>query len=350
MTDAGGPGRDATDPGAQLHHYLPEAVSREIFHRDIAPFLLAHGQPQASPAAIVLSAQPGAGKTAVSRALRAGLAASGDAVVVEVDGFKAFHPELPQLRRQLGGVAADELVHADARRWLDMALDHLAERRVNVVVEHGLRSPEVTDRLLSRFATAGYRIEAALLTTPAAVSMQGILLRYQEGHDHGGGRDIDPQLHQQRYQGLLEIADRLHHDPRVTAIRLYRRDATLVHETLCDATGQWSSPATSRSALEAERARPWTLEESQAFLTAHRSLLDRMDPSWHPRIQAYLDAAQPYLHPQSARQTPTSSTRPQLAFPKTLRPGQAHDATLATHRPPAAREVPGRHHGPEPRS
>jgi broad-specificity NMP kinase len=323
VSDAPADRRVPTDPGAQLQHLLPESVSEAVFRRDIVPTLLAHAVPQSDPTVIVLNAQPGAGKTAVARLLRAEFGAD-DAVAIEVDGLKAFHPEIDALRRDLGEVAADELVHADARRWLEKSLDYLAnDRRVNVVVEHRLRNPQVTDELLTRFSAAGYRIEAALLTTPAAVSMQGVLLRYQAGHERGSGRDIAPELHEQRYQGLLTIADALSADPRVDVIRLYQRDGAIVHRVERGAAGEWDSPISALEALDAERRRPWTVEESRAFLDAHEGLESRMGPAWRLRLQACLAAAKPLLHPEVAaasggtagRRARTAAEIAALSFP-----------------------------------
>ena len=330
MTGNGPTGRNPLDPGAQRQYYLSEADSEKVFRRDIVPVLEAYGEPQEQPVAVVLSAQPGAGKSSASRALEEEFSTRGGAVPLDVDSFAAFHPQLATLRRDFGEVTADDLTHADSRRWLEKSLNYLVhERRVNIVVEHGLRNPEVTGQLLTRFADAGYRVEAALLTTPAALSRQGILQRYQEGHEQGGGRDIDPQLHDQRYLGLLEIADRLSDDPRVTTIRLFRRDGTLVHRADRDEGQQWNPPTSIRAALETERSRPWTTEETREFIETHNSLAKRMDPTWQPRIDAAMDAAKPLLHPETASTPPRPAGRQLGSISRRPRPGlkNAHTAT-----------------------
>jgi hypothetical protein len=80
-------------------------------------------------------------------------------VIVDVDSFKSFYPGFVALQARHQD-AADELVHGDARRWLERALTYAADRQMNVIAEHGLRDWEVTDALLTRFARAGYWIEA----------------------------------------------------------------------------------------------------------------------------------------------------------------------------------------------
>lgn len=170
-------GGQAADPLAQSPYFLPEPEAKRIFEGDIGPYLFSHGEPRQHPCVVVLIAQPGAGKTAMTWKLREDFAADGGAVGVEVDGLKGFHPDLTALQRTMGEVAADEFVQADARRWQDMALDHLRARRVHVVVEQFPRSREMLDRLVGSFADAGYEVRAALLTTPLAQSLQGVLLR-----------------------------------------------------------------------------------------------------------------------------------------------------------------------------
>jgi hypothetical protein len=315
--------RDPLDPGAQRQHHLPAEQSEDIFVRHIAPTLLAGGQSRDQPLVILVSAQPAAGKTAVTRLLRTEFEGAGDAVCVDVDELIAFHPDLPRLRAA-DELTAEDLVHADARRWLDRAIEHLIGRRVNIVLEHGLRSREVTDDLLHRFAEAGYRIEAVLLATPAAQSLLGNLGRYQTAHEStGSGRYVLPELHDARYSGLLQVADWLQEDPRVQAVSAYRRDGAL-HRNERTAQGEWRDPGLLRQAIQTERDRRWTVQESTDFLKLHAGLAARMDPSWAPALQAARDAAATLLHPDVAppHLPPSSSAGPSTTPSPGPRPGR----------------------------
>ncbi|HET9658057.1 MAG TPA: zeta toxin family protein [Kineosporiaceae bacterium] len=314
--------RDPLDPGAQKQHFLPAEQAEDIFTRHIAPTLLAFGEPQEQPVVIVLSAQPAAGKTAITRLLRATFDDSGGAVGVDVDELIAFHPDLPGLRAA-DELTAEDLVHADARRWLARAVDHLIQRQVNIVLEHGLRSREVTEDLLGDFAAAGYRIEAVLLATPAAQSLLGNLGRYQTAHEStGSGRYVLPELHDTRYAQLLQVADWLQDDPRVQAVAAYRRDGTLLARNERGADSGWQDPARLRQVIQAERERRWTVGESNAFLTLHAGLAARMAPAWTPALQRALEAAAPLLHPDAPGPDtpPPAADGPAITAPRQPRP------------------------------
>jgi Zeta toxin len=279
---------------------LPQAVSEKIFRTRIVPALLEGASPQDSPVLVVLSAQQGAGKSTLARDLRAAFPASAAPVIVDVDSFKAFYPGILDLQRSHGPVA-DDLVHADARRWLTQALAHLRDQQVNVIAELGLRNREVTQEVLSQFGQAGYLIEAALLATPAAQSMLGILERYQWGHERTGyGRPVSGALHDERYRQLETVADWLQGDSRVRAVGVYLRgEAVPAHRLERAPDGTWEPGPTACATLIAERERPWSLEDSRSFLRHYHSLRARVSQQWIPELDRARDAAAPYLHPDA---------------------------------------------------
>lgn len=345
--------RDPLDPGAQRQHLLPPAESERIFVQHIAPTLLSDGRPVPDPRVVLLSGQPAAGKTAITRLLRASFTADqftaaeasggtlqrgtlqdstvqAGAVEVDVDELIAFHPELPRLRA-VDELTAEDLVHADARRWLDRAVDHLIDRRVNILLEHGLRSRDVTDALLRRFHNVGYAVDAVLLATPAAVSLLGNLDRYQTAHETtGAGRFVLPDLHDTRYTQLLQVADWLQDDFRVRSVSAYRRDGNLLMHNRRETIGAWENPGRLADAVRTERERPWTAAESRDFLALHADLVDRMEPLWATQLHRARQAAEPLLHPQTV-----GADRPGPRADDVPRRG--HGTDRRTSPPPTAR-------------
>jgi pantothenate kinase-related protein Tda10 len=75
------------DPDAEARYLLPAAQSEQIFQDHVVP-LLGSAAPQEHPVVVVLTAQPGAGKTTLTAALRDRLAARGGVVSVEIDMLK----------------------------------------------------------------------------------------------------------------------------------------------------------------------------------------------------------------------------------------------------------------------
>ena len=321
-----------TDPGVASYR-LPLEQSAEIFRTQILPTLLADAVAQHEPTLIVLTGQPGAGKSVLAGDMRARFPETARPVIVDVDSFRPFYPGYLKLHQERGWVA-DDLVQSDARRWFDHALTYLSERRANVIAEHGLRNRPVTEALLDRFAPAGtqlppYRIEVALLATSAAESRLGMLERYQIGYERVGvGRYVAEEVHDARYQHGLVAADWLDADPRVSAAAVSRRGVTEpVHRNQRGPDGRWTLPVASRQVLDAERNRPWTLEESRAFLRHYHSLTARMAPDWRRALASVREAAAPLLHPSAGV---PSHDKPAVTFGRYQIVSIAHLDTIRT--------------------
>lgn len=301
------------DPGGDRTYMLPKEQSDLLFTQ-IAQTMFAGTVPQDQPVATILSAQPGAGKTVLAQDIKATYPEGSQPVAVDMDAFRGFHPEYERLRAEHGPQGADDLVQAQTRIWFESAIDYLVDQGSHLIVEHGLRDREVTDRLLTKLSDevggrAPYRIEAALLASPAAVSDLGILERYQLGHEMTGqGRIVAADLHDQRYAHLAEIADWLDADPRVTAQAVYQRgSAEPVHRNERLDNGELRLSVATRTVLEEVRNQPFTLEQSRAYLTLHASLRARMAHEWEPRLQRALDIAAPLLHPEADASLPVEA-------------------------------------------
>jgi hypothetical protein len=313
---------------------LPKEQSDLIFAQ-IAQTLLAGAVPQDQPVATILSAPPGAGKTVLAQDIRATYPEASQPVAIDVDAFRVFHPDYQLLRAEHGPQEADDLIQAQTRIWFESAIDYLVEKGSHLIVEHGLRDREVTDRLLAKLSAqvdgrTPYRIEAALLASPAAVSELGILERYQLGHETTGqGRIVAADLHDQRYAHLAEVADWLDADPRISAQAIYQRgSAEPVHRNERLDNGELRQPVATRTALEEVRNQPFTLEQSRAYLTLHASLQARMSPEWEPRLQRALEFAAPLLHPEADAGPITD--RPAVTFGRYQIVSIAHLDTVRT--------------------
>lgn len=313
------------DPAPYL---LTEERSRQIFDDQIVPTVLSGGRNQEHPRVILLCAQAGAGKSVLARDLRATFTRADRPVHVDVDLFRSFYPGYLALKQRLGQEAED-LVQADARRWLNSALEHLSTNRVNIIVEHGLRDRPVFDALVEQFDSAGtrgdYRISAALLATPAAQSRLGILERYQVAFEKTGiGRYVTEAEHEERYDHTGTVAEWLAADPRIADVAVYRRGSTTpIFDTLADPAAGGSP----RQALEQERGRLWDVGESRDFVRRVHSLEARMEQRWSAPLEHARDAAHSLLHPEAEA---PRHTRPAVTFGRYQIVSIAHLDTIRT--------------------
>ncbi len=283
-----------TDPSSVR---LSEEQARQIFYDLIVPKELAQGTRQQQPVAMFVTGQPGAGKTATTRSLLAHLNSRGDAVVVDADLYKPYHPQYPRLQSENDQLAA-ALVSPDSGRWMRMAQEWLAEHRIDTLSETTLRDESHFARPAEMFRRAGYRIEAAIMAVPEAQSRLGILDRYdKQVRTAGHGRLTLRDNHDSAYTGVLSTADTIDQQRLADAVSVYRRGDVLLYANDLTDNGDWRWPPGTRRAIEQERARPWTAQESERFAATYERLASDLGPEFRDELNDIAQAATPLLQP-----------------------------------------------------
>ena len=147
-------------------YILSPDVLRDRFNSRILPQLTT--APSAAPTAIVLGAQPGAGKTvALDHLLRAH---PEPVVALFADDFRAAHPAYESLMAtQPQNMPAATSQASGA--WLHMAIEHGITNRWNIAWETTFRSTEALAADLTTAVEAGYRVEVTALAVPRAESL-----------------------------------------------------------------------------------------------------------------------------------------------------------------------------------
>lgn len=167
----------AVAPGVDYHRLSAEE-HQWTFDNLIIPGYLnkAEPQPQPQPLVVYVMAQPGAGKTSITRLVRRALRMR-RAVWLTGDHFKTAHPDHHKLL-QSEPRTAGQRIRADYKAWQARAEAYVRERRGDMVIE--IAPGSVGEFLASAEANrrAGYRVELAALAVRAADSRQGTLARY----------------------------------------------------------------------------------------------------------------------------------------------------------------------------
>lgn len=226
------------------------------------------------PRVVFLGGQPGAGKSTLREVLRERMGARSTVVYDRADDAEA-HPLFVQIFADDHFAAAGE-----AARGLDPTiergcLEHIRSGPHDAVVVDPLGDLEDARGLVRPFAEAGYHVSVVLLAVHDSVSLLGLARRFQEGVDRDGlARWVSPEEHHRTYEALPEVARGLEADPAVHALFVADREGTTVHRGRRGADGRWEHPPGAAEALEVERRRPPTEEETarfQADLAALRS-------------------------------------------------------------------------------
>lgn len=308
-----------TAPNHDRRFLLPDDQVRRIFVELIQPVLLPpDATPQQNPKMVLLTGQPGAGKSSAMKSIRKDFGRDRRPVAVSADDFRSFFPNYLKLVGELGSMRVNEEVQEYARQWRDMAVDYLVSMRADIIMERGLNKRSTAKAVLAKFAEAPegqrpYRVEGALLATSRGVSRQNMLTRFQVSLEQSGyGRYPGDDLHDRRDDHLPTVADWFDAEPTVAAVAIYLQGAdTAVDRNYRDESGEWVSPVSTRDALVFHRNARLSLAASREWLLQHASLSARMDERWQPSLARAWNDIQPSLAPDATR---LQTTLPAVTF------------------------------------
>jgi len=255
---------------------LGEARHQAIFEQRIKRDLFASAMPSNRPVAIILGGQPGAGKSAVVAAAMQELSQRGGAVEIIGDDLRDYHPSYRRLMSENDKTGAF-YTDRDTGRWVEKAIAEAKAQRVNLVIEGTMRDGDKVAATMQSLREAGYAIDARALAVTAKLSEQGIMLRYEgQKADKGNGRMTTPESHKAGYDGMLKTLERIETEKLADRVTVYRRGAEVLYtNTLKD--GNWEHAPNARAIVEAERARPMTLQERRDYLVGFDKLAGMLD-------------------------------------------------------------------------
>lgn len=245
-------------------HRLSEIEHQRIFERRIVPALFSGVQPAETPIAVIFGGQPGAGKSASLEAAVDELQIRGGAAQIIGDDLRNYHPRYAELLSRDDKTAAF-YTDRDSGRWVEKAIQHAKEQRVNLVIEGTMRDGAKVAETMTSLRAAGYEIDARALAVNERLSWQGVLQRYEaQRADRGSGRMTAPHSHRDAYEGMPLTLERIEREQLADRVSLYRRGGEAIYRNELTG-GDWRQPPQARAVLEAERNRPFTLDERRQY-------------------------------------------------------------------------------------
>lgn len=256
---------------------LSLARNESIFRNDILPdYLPETMRPAGRPRMILLGGQPGAGKTAVLIASHAELDQSGPTIRIVGDDLRSYHPQFRAFQKQ-DAETASQFTQADAGRWTEKLLAAAVKRKVNIVFETTMRTPENVARVIGMARAAGYEVEARAVAVNPRLSWQGNHFRFEEMLHAGDAARIPPQhVHDAAVTGLRVSLEKVETENLADRVELRTRGGTILYENERGPAG-WTRPSEARTALEREQTRPMTRGELQRFSDDWNHVLARME-------------------------------------------------------------------------
>lgn len=252
-------------------HRLTEAEHQSIFEQQIVPALFSRAESVDQPVAVIFGGQPGAGKSATVDAAVGELADRGGAARIIGDELRTYHTAYADLMAQDDKTAAF-YTDRDSGRWIEKAIQHAKDLKVNLVIEGTMRDGSKVAETMTSLREAGYQIDARALAVNERLSWQGVLQRYEEQrNDRGSGRMTAPHSHRDAYEGIPATLERIERERLADRVSLYRRGGQVIYANELD-NGAWRKLPQAREFLDAERGRAPTLAERQAYADGFESL------------------------------------------------------------------------------
>jgi hypothetical protein len=254
---------------------LDESEHQAIFEQMIRPLLFAGAKLSNRPVAVIFGGQPGAGKSAAVDAVMNELELRGGAVQIIGDNLRGFHPQYDRLMEKDDTTAAF-YTDRDTGRWVEKAIAEAKARRVNLVIEGTMRDADKVASTMKSLREAGYEIEARALAVTLRLSEQGILQRYEsQKADRGSGRMTTPEAHKAACDGMLQTLARIEAGKLADRVTIYRRGGERIYSNELQ-DGQWTNEPQARAVVEAERARPMTLQEQKDYARGFDKLAEML--------------------------------------------------------------------------
>lgn len=214
----------------ELSAFTPEDVDALL--ADEAFLNTSRFHAQELPQAILLTGQPGAGKTQLSTMMLDQM--DGDAAFINGDDFRRYHPNYRQLFAECGSDAV-ALISPFSNTVVERLIDDFSDRRFNLIIEGTGRDASVPSATAAKLAAKGYRVELATIATRPEISLTSTLLRFC--YMNAGGtipRATALEAHDTVVRLLPGNLDILRSCPGISRIRMWDREQYLLYDSLDD--------------------------------------------------------------------------------------------------------------------
>ncbi|MFI9536439.1 zeta toxin family protein [Nocardia fusca] len=222
------------------------------------------------PTFVMVSAQPGAGKTTAVHGVLSSFADRGGAARIAGDSYRKHHPKYGQIISD-NAVTTGRPFLPDTFVLRSMALDYAMKKRFNIAYESagGLSARGELDTARKAIED-GYRGEfIGIAVSDEESGLSSIIRCVDQWLETGSGRYVDPAVQKKASASVSDFIRSLESDNPIVPVDQItirsRTDVLYTNERL--STGEWvkDDPEGAWNAFEAERNRPPSTEEKTAF-------------------------------------------------------------------------------------
>ena len=186
---------------------------------------------QERPRVIILAGQPGAGKGSLARSAEVELGR--DAVVVDPDSLRDFHPKVESFRSDHPYTWADD-THPDASAWAKELRAAAIDGRKNLILDTTLGDGDKAVALVNELKAKGYDVEIRAVAANRLESELGVDQRFAKKIDLDGyGRYVPEGVREQVYRDLPDNLNQVAKETG-TPIRIFNREGAELYDSRTD--------------------------------------------------------------------------------------------------------------------
>lgn len=232
-----------------------------------------HAVPQ--PKAIILGAQPGAGKTELQKAAEDKL--YHNTVICNADDLRDFHPKAPEIKSKYPELYP-ELTSGYAQKWNDALCQVCRSLRLNYILETTFSSGERLNDTIKDIKASHYKVDIMLLAVNPQLSLLGTYMRYEVSMETvNGGRKVSKLAHDQRFNAITGTIQAITKKPLFDDIYLYSRSIVVEYSDLIEGVTLIArNPFDILKIYKEEVEREWNPKLKEYFKTNYENVLEKM--------------------------------------------------------------------------
>ncbi len=258
---------------------LPEQRHNGIFtelSQDLAENSFACDKPKI----LIISGQPGAGKTALSDALKAVIFENSASIaVINGDDYREMHPQCREIFLAHDKEYA-QYTDPDARLWTKELLQWAADNKRNIIFESTLRNREPINTTIREIKAKGYEVHIALLAVPKEITRTNIVLRYEnaKANPNAIARWTSFEAHEEAYRNIPNTIDYLERNNScIDSIRIFEPSSEKPEKSLKEIYNSAASPGNlAKQHLLCSRIKELAAEEKNALVAKQKKILELM--------------------------------------------------------------------------
>lgn len=262
--------------------YKLNDTDHEKVYKQLESDLLASGSSSETPTAVILGAQPGAGKTLFIDLAKNTIFQGKEHVTIDDDSYRYMHPQARDILLRDDKKFA-ERTDPDVRIWTKRLFDAAIASKRNIIFEGTMRNKGPIMDTIKNLREKGYKVHVIALAVRAEISRGGIVERYEKQKEQspiGCGRWTNPNTHEEAYKNMPDTLRAIEKESPIESITVYNRAQEELYSNERETDGNFHKPPQTKDAASTvirERTRPLTKEEKTNILRMKQNIEQKMN-------------------------------------------------------------------------